>query len=73
MKNESKRSTRKTVFIKREFPLPLSDSTKYGYTCKMCGTTWDFVTPYCPFCGRKVLYTVELMKVEERVVEKIVK
>ena len=58
---ENKR-TRKTVFIRRQFALPLSDGSKYGYTCRLCGTTWDNVTNYCSFCGRKVMMVVELTK-----------
>ena len=66
MENKRKRST---VFIRREFPLPLSDSTKWGYTCRLCGTTWDNVTNYCPFCGRKVIMVVEIIKGEEQIIK----
>lgn len=62
-----------TFFIKRQFPLPLSDSTKIGYTCKAFWTTWDNVTQYCPFCGRKVVRAIEYIKVGERVEERTAK
>ena len=51
----SAQSERKTgKWIKREFPMPLSDSSKIGYLCTECLTHWDVPTNYCPHCGAKM-------------------
>ena len=41
-------------WIKKEFPLPLSDGSKVAYECSCCKTHWDCESNYCPHCGAKM-------------------
>lgn len=43
--------SKKGLWIKKEFPLPLSDGSKIAYECSCCKTHWDYESNYCPYCG----------------------
>ena len=49
------KAERKGHWIKREFLMPLSDSSKIGYECTECLTHWDVPTSYCPYCGARMV------------------
>ena len=45
---------KKGKWIKKEFPLPLSDGSKVAYQCSCCKTHWDYESNYCPYCGAQM-------------------
>ena len=51
--------SKKGLWIKKEFPLPLSDGSKVAYECSCCKTHWDCESNYCPYCGAQMENTAD--------------